>query len=631
METKVVNNMNAPRLLYATSLVAAGMVIWMASNNSLGQEPDSRNAYKAAQAAARSGPYSPFDLRLDPPTARQVSIKWLEREEKEGNALLTVKYEPADARRLERSEPLHVEGFQAPLHDDGKDGDEKARDGIFSALVRVDFEQLIKDAQAGGDQPPSDKPLPVFQGRLKVGEEKIERIDPSTLKPGATIRIPISGFSPFGPPPPPPDVSKSLMITDLTVVNDPTRTGDPCTGAGAPMGKWSFGHLMTEMANQPETGIDPSLFVRRWLARWETPQQVNDQQVAARLQIRNRLIIPWENASGGPGARLDLSKAPFRLLAIVNRIDLRDNFIYGHGGGAGEARFVFCAVDVTAGCAPMPFTVIFEYGIKKATCMALKAWGQEWANLSTLNFGDPAFNAALEAITEQFVRAGADPTKLPNKSALNQLRTNEVALGGPWQIREFTIDSTSVTGHLEESTVKQTPGPVLNHQTVIADFVNANIPAILADKHVVPAMFPGITPFLGGEALINPARAFWDGPKPPSPAPPDIVNRDARQHFSLNTCNGCHGGETFPNGAPFFFTHIQQRAANQEARLSSFLAGHLSGVPGPDVPVTDPADGAPARTFNDLARRQLELQKVLSINCRFPFPELFFNPLRMVH
>jgi hypothetical protein len=85
------------------------------------------------------------------------------------------------------------------------------------------------------------------------------------------------------------------------------------------------------------------------IARWETAQQVNDQSVLERLQIRNKIIIPWENASGGPHAPLNLAKAPFRLLAIVNRIDLRDNFAYGGGGGsAGEARFVFCVWTRTA-------------------------------------------------------------------------------------------------------------------------------------------------------------------------------------------------------------------------------------------------------------------------------------------
>jgi hypothetical protein len=579
------------------------------------------------QAPSRETPLTPGELRFNPPTAKSVKIKWLERDEKEGNALIMVEFEGALEQRLRRSEGLRLEEFKATLRDDGNGGDEKADDGVFSALTRVDFEEIIKEAEANRDTRVFDKPIPIFEGRVKVSDMKIERFDATKFKRGAVIQIP--KFPPPGPPPPPlSDISKSLMITDLSVVNDPSRTGDPCTGAGAPMGKWSFGYLMTQMANQAQTGIDPSLFVRRWLARWETAQQVNDQSVLERLQIRNKIIIPWENASGGPSAPLNLAKAPFRLLAIVNRIDLRDNFAYGGGGGsAGEARFVFCAVDST--CQPLQFTVIFEYGIKKANCTELKSWGQQWANLSAMSFG-AAFNNALEAITEQFAKAGADPTRLPNRSALNQLRTNEVALAFPWQIREFTIDSTSVIGHLMESTVKQTPGPPLNHQTVIADYVNANIPTILADKHIVPTMFPGITPFLGGEAITDPPRAFWDGPKPPS-APPAIPNRDARFHFSFNTCNGCHGGETFPNGAPMFFTHIGPRVANQPSRLSSFLAGHLSGAPGPDVPVTDPADGAPSRIFNDLARRQVELQKVQSLNCKFPFAEFFFKPMRMVH
>jgi hypothetical protein len=572
------------------------------------------------QAPTPDTPFTPGERRFDPPMAKSAKIKWLERAEKEGNAVVSVEYDAATAQRLRRSESLELDELKAKLHDDGKSGDEKANDGVFSALVRIDFEGIIKEAEAARAAPGDDKPIPVFEGRIKVSETKIQRFDTTKLKPGAIIEIPKIGFPFPGPPPPPPDIAKSLMITDLSVVEDNSRTGNPCSGAGAPMGKWSFGYLMTQMANQPQTGITPSLFVRRWLGRWESAQQINDQAVPARLPIRDRIIIPWENASGGPGAALDLAKAPFRLLAIVNRIDLRDNFAYGGGGGsAGEARFVFGALD--ANCQPLPFTVIFEYGVRKANCTALKAWGQQWANLSTMGFG-AGFNTALEAITEQFAKAGADPTKLPNRSALNQLRTNEIALGVPWQIREFTIDSTSVIGHLTSSTVKQTPQSSFNHQTIIADYVNANIPAILADKHVVPAMFPGITPFLGGESPISPPRAAWDGPNPPG-GPPAIANRNARFHMSFNTCNGCHGGETFRNGAPFLFTHIAPRPAGAPSALSEFLKG------GP--PVTDPVDGVPSRNFNDLARRQVELQKVLSLNCGFPFGELFFSPLRMVH
>jgi hypothetical protein len=572
-------------------------------------------------AAPWMAPFTCRDLRFSPPTPKSAKIKWLEREAKGRNALLAVEFEAADAQRL-RGSGLHLDELKATLRDDGKDGDEKANDRVFSALIRFDFNELVQ-AHASRSAPFRNVAIPVFEGRVKVSETKMPRFDVGKLKPGTIIQISKWGPPIPGPPSPPIEIDHSIMITDTSVVEDP-RAGGPCL-SGAPMGKWSFGYLMTQIANQPETGIDPSLFVRRWLARWETTQRVNDQQVGARSTMHSQIIIPWENASGGSGAPLNLAKAPFRLLAIVNRIDLRDNFAYGGGGrSAGEARLVFCAVDLRNNCEPLPFTVIFEYGIKKANCTDLKAWGQAWANLSTLDFG-LKFNNALEAITEQFVKAGADPTRLPNRSALNQLRTNEVALGFPWQIREFTIDSTSVAGQLAESTVKQTPAPPLNNRKVIADYVNANVPAILADKHIVPARFPGVAPFLGGEAVTSKARQSWDGSQG------SIANRSARFHFSLNTCNGCHGGETFGDTRQFSFTHIEPRRAGDPSRLSTFLAGHLSGLPGPDTPVADPVDGVPSRTFNDLARRQEELQRVLSLNCRFPFGELFFSPLRMVH
>ena len=88
------------------------------------------------------------------------------------------------------------------------------------------------------------------------------------------------------------------------------------------------------------------------------------------------LINRWQTASGGPTATLDLNQAPFRLLAIVNRIDLRENLTYG-AGSAGEGRLVFGAVDPTT-CAPLKFTVIFEYGIHRTGCIALKAWANNW-------------------------------------------------------------------------------------------------------------------------------------------------------------------------------------------------------------------------------------------------------------
>src|SRR5437667_375943 len=89
------------------------------------------------------------------------------------------------------------------------------------------------------------------------------------LRRGPTARIRCSS------PPVLFDDDKSLMITALPVVEDPTRTFNPCTGAGAPMGVWTFGHLMTEMANQSATGIDPADFALDWIKTWTAPRTIN--------------------------------------------------------------------------------------------------------------------------------------------------------------------------------------------------------------------------------------------------------------------------------------------------------------------------------------------------------------------
>jgi hypothetical protein len=85
--------------------------------------------------------------------------------------------------------------------------------------------------------------------------------------------------------------------------------------------------------------------------------------------------------------------------------------------------------------------VIFEYGIPKHTCAGLKAYAQQWVDLSTLSPGSPAYNSALEAITNQFTLANTSPSK-PNGSCISHVRTNEFALGTrEW--REFNVDSVS--------------------------------------------------------------------------------------------------------------------------------------------------------------------------------------------
>lgn len=547
--------------------------------------------------------FDPQSKRV-PPVVESASIKRLDAPTDQGNAVLMVKFRERQRRTAVVIQPASE---RIALRDDGKNGDERAGDGLFSAVVSFDFDQAATRQRRFIESAKTHPSVPVFEQRRLVGQRmiRLEEIQALERKPIFDLPPPL-GF------PSAVDPVRELVITDPSVVEDSTRTFDPCTESGTRMGTWTFGHLMTEMANQAETGIDPSDFVRRWLHRWEIDQTINDFPVAARPSITNLLINPWPRIPGT--TKLDLAEAPFRLLAIVNRIDLRENVLYG-GGSAGEARFVFGALNRNS-CGSVPqFTVILEYGIKKASCPLLHAWAEQWHNLGSLPLGSPAYNSALEAITTQFTEAGADPAKLPNKSALNQLRTNEIALASPWELREFRIfDSDSDAGHLREVTVKQTPDIGRNNQPVIRDYINANEADILVSKHVVPIEFPPGAAFLGGSSL-TPLGMFWNGPA-------TINSLDARRLFSFNTCNGCHARETQICSTPAnCFTHVKPRPAGSSAGLSGFMTG---------IDLSDPVVSTTVSHFDELTRRAQDLDALVSSSCLL-FPELFHRPLLMVH
>ena len=367
--------------------------------------------------------------------------------------------------------------------------------------------------------------------------------------------------------------ASELLIRDVPVVEDPVRTvwtGATTTTAD---GAWTFGRLMTSMAGPN----DPSAFVLAWLRQWETAQAVNGFTVAPRPAMNTLVTAPWLAASGG--TRLDLTKAPFRLLAIVNRMDLRNLA----AGSAGEGRFVFGVLDQAGN--QTQFTVILEYRLPATTNADITTWANKWHALSAQTFGSPAYNTALEAVTNGFAAKNVAPTR-PNGSSINQVRTNEIALSAPWEMREFHVDPTR--GALVEATVSQTPDLSLNNSPTLASWVNANTPALLAGTDVVPATFNG-APFLGGSALTNPG-AFWSAP--------GITNNDARFTLSVNTCNGCHQGETGTT-----FLHIAPRNPGAASVLSTFLTGKT---------LPDPVSGV-TRTFNDLDFRTRSLADILCV------------------
>ena len=148
--------------------------------------------------------------------------------------------------------------------------------------------------------------------------------------------------------------------------------------------------------------------------------------------------------------------------------------------------------------------MIFEYEQLATDRAALRGWAQQWHALGTMPFG-AAYNAALQQITDRFSGANKAPAK-PNGSPLNQIRTNEIALSSPWELREFRIAG----GQLREVPVAQSPDNSLQGTPRLAKFINDNEAAILDRNFTIPAQFEGAA-FQAGSSLV-PFGFFWQAP-----------------------------------------------------------------------------------------------------------------------
>jgi len=346
-------------VLVAVALLAASMVSGGATANEAARVP--------AAASAVMPPAQSFDSQAN----HTVSVKRLKESTPEGNALLILNFNDED--KLGKLLRINIDNRTVVFRDDGTGGDEVAGDRRMSARVNLNFAALTANQnriRTLSSRSSSGLTIPIFDGRVMVGERQMSLpLSDSELQPDQEVVLEPNASSIAIDP------ERSLLIRDPRVVEDPRRTYNPCTNVGTPMGVWTFGYLMQEMANQPMTGINPSTFARLWLKNWENNLVINGWGVAARQAVKDAVITPWEQASGGPGFPLDLSKAPFKLIAIVNRIDLRGNSGYTTNN-AGEARFVFGVIDRRLNrdgcCTVNEMSVILEYGIDVRDCEGLK-------------------------------------------------------------------------------------------------------------------------------------------------------------------------------------------------------------------------------------------------------------------
>ncbi|HYO14716.1 MAG TPA: hypothetical protein VE685_16090 [Thermoanaerobaculia bacterium] len=588
-----------------------------------------------------------------------------------GNVLVTVRLtaDQIAARREEGAPDFITVGdlnHQVILRDDGVGGDAVAGDAVFTGVGTVDEADLSERATADSDtfNSTSTKESPVFDGRAVVGTETPVPFDFAAFQAGRNVRLdpavafiePETPTSSSGTTPTTDAVSvatsrgltptteaafvpgtnvfqeRVLIIRHVGVVTDPARTFNPCNNGGNPHGVWTFKHIMTEMANPAASGIDPALFAESWLNHWLANQLINNDNVGLRNQI-NTIISQWKTESGG--VKLDLTRSPLRLLAILPRVDQRRTT----GGGspyagaangkfldAGELRFVFGFVlkpgwtagsligpvqipGQAAGCRALPFSVIVELKVPKCECKGVRDWARRWVDLRNHTPGTVPYNSRLQSLTQEIVRANANPAR-PNGSNLGQLRTNEVALAAPWELREFQLTQFPFT-LLRETTVADTPQDVWNNTILLRDWI------LGFAGQPIPLFFQGNN-FLGGNSIVpDPPGVPTHHWNAPGLNLADPVQNNKRFIVSLNACNGCHRGET---GTHFVHIDPSINIPGSTGGLPVAISGFMTGISW-----NDPAHGSPTREFDDLARREKDIKQVAKMAC------FRFHPVNVAH
>lgn len=582
-----------------------------------------------------------------PQAIPEVSEVTLQVMSEAGPGKLFVKFVPGTAPSAKSLQP-DWEALRGPFTPTENKGE-------FSAEVDIGMKTL-----SGWDHPPTDKtslwtwpdrfgkPVKLTIPSLKLPGKKF----PLTLRLDQLMRIRQDPLTY------PIDKLKSLLVINTEYVNDPTRTWDPVpkvqNASGPPPpptgnrnGVWTFHHLVSCIANTPETGVSPPVLVGRWLDTWANPQQPeglggNGTPPGNVAPVRNGagwadLIAHWPRLPGstaGPGttADLDTAQAPFRLLAIVNRFDLRESTLYG-GGSKAELRFVFCAVDTDGSDAgdARDFLVIFEFGVPLLTSSAVHKYARQWAELSRQNLTTAVYLQELEAITESVVKPVAGSTR-PNRSNLNQIRTEELHFGQtPWEFREFIIDSNTSNLNLnlhklKTNTLAKTPDSWVKQRPVgLCRWINSSINDVMSGNYTLPEEM-GETFDASGLALtrkrLRGAMAQSGGTTNWLAISTEPCNEPARRGFIFNTCNGCHSKDGCrQTGSDFsFMTHLSKRPYNKPSETSDFL---FTFDPPPDLPPTNRPD--------DLDQRLDKLQRAAEFSPALPLDEIFLRRVLQTH
>lgn len=574
---------------------------------------------------------------------QNIELFKLETPVAQGNAIALATFTrdaAMDALRGRFSSDL--DGKITAFNDLAEGADERSGDGIFTAFTTLSSadEADINASKTAFQQKLSTVQNPQvreFVGRAVISTQTFNASSSANARLAVAPVTSIKGFRVLPAPSvlagrtPPALVvpGNALVINDKRVVANASFTFDPCntdaTGNNVNANNpWSFKTLISNLNNETTSGMTDQQFAHEWLRNWIANSPVGAFSINARPNIKT-FFQGWDGVNA---STLNMDKLPFRLLAVVNRIDLASIPAYGVSAASkpGEIRFVFglvtrnssgiCVNNGVPGAADR-MTAIFEYGDATNGCSSLKSLANQWLALDSLagptgaNLGNTAYMNALKAIT--------DTVTAPNANRLNQLRTNDFAFDGigsfglQWQLREFAINPT--TKKLAAVTIKQTPQPAKyrnpapgsSEEILLHDYLGSQSNAVLCESHSVPETFNS-QPFLGSHADYNntttwPTSLF--GVTLPTSFPTcykssiktepagltfgDKMASEVRHKFAVNTCDDCHAAET-----DTFFVHIDP--------INRALSGFMTGIV-----VNDTNIPGLTREFNDLARRNQAL------------------------
>jgi len=340
------------------------------------------------------------------------------------------------------------------------------------------------------------------------------------------------------------DRFKELSIVDEEVMNDPRAKN-------AADGVFSFRHQVEAMKPASMSSSD---FIADWLGSWSREQRVNLFVVPRRPKLETVITCPWlqrtpsnncnADCSACDKREFDLAQAPFRLIAVANRLDLQQT---EQRYGVGEGRLVYALVNGAAddpAAQPLRMTVGLEYHFPPSGGRDLRYWAGRWHSLGKhADFG-PAFRDELATLVGDFTARDSMPGA-PNGSSLGQVRTNEIELDWLWELREFHLTEEG----LRNAPTLNTPDKTVNGTEELGQFVSANRNDVLLDRHRTPLIMTG------GTAVPD---TRWRIPGVPE---------DVRRAFAKNTCDGCHQTEETPIDFNFHVSPFRKGVA----KLSPFL------------------------------------------------------------